>query len=318
MKNPDNSQAVSAPNINIPMGFLLIDKQEGPTSHDIVDMARNILGMRRIGHAGTLDPFASGLLILCIGSATRVSEFLMKKDKSYAFTLVLGAATDSYDKTGKIVLDKREGGGETGAVDEDALRAVLREFTGEIRQTPPAFSAIKIKGRKLYEYARKGERVEAKPRLVTVFSLSLLDYHYPRVTLEAKVSSGTYIRSLGNDIGERLGTGAYVESLRRTSIGNLDVKDALSHGSLEKGRENLIRRIIGIKDMFPEWQRISVPVGLMERIRNGNSIFCEGIYSGPMEGKGVVLVLDEEGKEVCAAILRKENEVWAIKPERMF
>lgn len=312
----DNSLVETLPKRNIPSGFLLIDKKEGPTSHDVVQKARDILGIKRIGHAGTLDPFASGLLILCIGPATRVSEYLMKKEKSYIFTLILGATSNTYDRTGEIVPMKSIKRGKREIVEENALQKVLKEFTGTIEQIPPAFSAVKKKGRKLYEYARKGEKVEANPRIITVYSLSLLNYQYPEVELEAKVGSGTYIRSLGHDIGQRLETGAYVESLRRTSTGFLNVNNAFSIDSFQ-GKKELMKHLIGIKEMFKEWPRISVTGSLLDRIRNGNSISSRGIYSGPNKEQEIVLILDSKHRELCMAILKKEENEWMIQPKRM-
>ena len=211
-------------------GFLLIDKPSGPTSHDIVDMARRVLGTRKVGHAGTLDPFASGLLILAVGKMTKELSRFVGLDKEYLAKLKLGASSDTMDRTGKITelaqtelplppLDKRG--------TEGAFVSVLEKFRGEIDQVPPMYSAKKIGGKKLYELAREGKEVERKPVRVTIHELELLSFAWPFAEIRTRVSSGTYIRALADDIGKALGCGAYLEELRRTKIGAYDVKDAV-------------------------------------------------------------------------------------------
>lgn len=205
-------------------GFLLIDKPSGWTSHDVVAYLRGKLGVKKIGHAGTLDPFATGLLIVGVGPATkRLSEFL-KMDKSYEATIRLGARSDTDDRTGTITptspppVEQRE----------ETIRQALGRFVGTIEQVPPAYSAKKINGEKMYDLARRGIVVEQKPVAVTIHSIELLDYHWPLVRIRVAVSSGTYIRALARDLGEKLGIGAYLEELRRTSIGPHDLTNAVT------------------------------------------------------------------------------------------
>ena len=205
-----------------PSGFLLVDKPVGPTSHDVVDAARRALRTRKVGHAGTLDPFASGLLILAVGKMTKEISRFVGLDKSYEATLRLGAASDTMDRTGKIQ--------ETGIreqVTEERLRAILERFRGAIDQVPPMYSAKKVGGKKLYELAREGKEIERKPVRVTVHELELVEYAWPTAKIRTRVSSGTYIRALADDLGKALGCGAYLEELRRTTIGSFDVKDAV-------------------------------------------------------------------------------------------
>ncbi len=213
-----------------PNGFLLVDKPSGPTSHDVVDMTRRALRTRKVGHAGTLDPFASGLLLIAVGRMTKEISKFVGLDKEYLAKLKLGAKSDTMDRTGKI--EQKE----CAAVSEEAFAAVLERFRGEIDQLPPMYSAKKIGGRKLYELAREGKEIERKPVRVTIHTLELLSYSWPYAELRVRVSSGTYIRALADDIGTALGCGAYLEELRRTKIGAFDVKDAADPKSITTER----------------------------------------------------------------------------------
>ncbi|MBI4714299.1 tRNA pseudouridine(55) synthase TruB [Candidatus Uhrbacteria bacterium] len=224
-------------------GFLLIDKPVGPTSHDIVDNVRRKTGEQRVGHAGTLDPFASGLLIVGIGrEATREMQKLVGLDKTYEAVFVLGATSDTDDITGKIIpIPPSE------PLTQERVQEAIKRFVGEIEQTPPAYSAIKIGGKKMYEAAREGKPIEAKKRKVRVYSVSniviarrneMTTKQSPRtseiasasglamtIKLSISCSSGTYIRAIARDLGVALGTGGYVESLRRTKIGPFDISE---------------------------------------------------------------------------------------------
>lgn len=203
-------------------GFLLINKPTEWTSHDVVGYLRKVTRVKKIGHAGTLDPFASGLLIVAVGreNTKRLDEF-KGFDKTYIATLHLGAVSDTFDSTGVI----------TPVSDKNILRSeveeILKNFMGEQSQLPPMFSAKKVNGKKLYKLARQGIEVERKPSLITVYDIKILGYTYPFLELEICCSTGTYIRTLAHDIGEKLGVGAYCESLQRISIGNFHLKDAL-------------------------------------------------------------------------------------------
>ncbi len=203
-------------------GFLLIDKPAGITSHDVVDRLRRITGVRRIGHAGTLDPFATGLLIVGVGrGATKHLSEMMAKEKIYDGAAVLGATSDTQDGTGEITALTSP-----TWPSEDALRKTLETFTGNLKQIPPMYSAKKIAGKKLYELAREGIEVARKPAHITIHELDLVSYTPPRFSFRVRCSTGTYVRTLAHDIGAALGTGAYLETLRRTVIGAFDVKNA--------------------------------------------------------------------------------------------
>jgi len=222
--------------------FLLIDKPKGITSHDVVDRVRKIVrdnlplhkgfGEAKVGHAGTLDPNATGLLIVGVGrDATKKLGVISKGTmKTYQAEIFLGAETDTDDAEG-VVISKAKG---FLPPSEKEVRNTLRLFSGRQEQIPPEYSAIKIKGRKAYELARKGVRLSLRPRKITIYSIELVSYNYPILKINCKVSSGTYIRALGRDIGRKLGCGAYLKNLRRTKIGECKVGDSVKLDSLNK------------------------------------------------------------------------------------
>jgi tRNA pseudouridine55 synthase len=206
----------------IESGLLLIDKPAGITSHDAVDRVRRTRGIRKVGHAGTLDPSATGLLLIGVGRATRLLRFLGDLPKVYEGTGVLGVETTTLDAEGEVI---REAPVE---VSESELREAMTSFMGRIEQVPPAYSAVKVGGEKLYRAARAGRTVEAGPRSVEVFAFDLTNFDSPRFDFRVRCSGGTYVRSLVTDVGARLGCGAHLERLRRTSIGPFSVENALS------------------------------------------------------------------------------------------
>jgi tRNA pseudouridine55 synthase len=203
-------------------GVLVIDKPIGPTSFDVVRQVRRVLGSRRVGHGGTLDPMASGVLPICLGEATKLAQFLLDADKEYEATLCFGAETDTYDATGTVT-DRRSAAGLTSGDVETALAA----FRGAIQQVPPRFSALKLRGRPLYAYARAGEAVEIASRNVVIHQLDLTSWvDATAVVLRVRCSKGTYIRSLAYDLGRALGPGAHLTALRRTRSGPFRLDDA--------------------------------------------------------------------------------------------
>ncbi len=213
-------------------GLLLVDKPEGWTSFDVVAKTRGIIraetGLKKpkIGHTGTLDPAATGLLVIAIGAYTKKVPELIKQDKTYEVTMYLGKTSSTGDKEGEITeISNLE-------PNVDVINKVLSKFTGELMQTPPVFSAIKVNGRRAYDLARKGGEVKIEPRQVTIYSNTLQNYKYPYVKFESKVASGTYIRSLVEDIGKELGTGAYMSDLVRTEVGSFNISKALKINEL--------------------------------------------------------------------------------------
>lgn len=213
-------------------GYLLIDKPEGISSFGVVARVRRViseaLGIKvKIGHTGTLDPAASGLLILVIGKYTKKAEHFSKLDKKYIAELTLGLKSTTADKEGELTQIS------THKPTLDEIKSVLNTFVGEIMQKPPAFSAIKVNGQRAYKLARSGKAVDIEPRKVRIYSLTKVEYDYPELKFEVQVSSGTYIRSLAEDIGAKLNTGAYLSNLKRTSVGVHNLKGAISIDNLE-------------------------------------------------------------------------------------
>ena len=210
---------------------VLVDKPEGPTSHDVVDAARRALRVRRVGHTGTLDPFASGLLLLCVGRATRLAEYLSGLDKSYEAVARLGIATDTLDRDGDIVRECPEWVG----LEEERIREVLEGFRGTIAQVPPQFSAKKVEGEAMHRRARRGESVELQPSQVTIHEIELVAATLPEIRFKIRCSTGTYVRAIARDLGEKLGVGAHLSALRRTGIGSFRVTDAIHVEALSDG-----------------------------------------------------------------------------------
>ncbi len=203
-------------------GFIVVNKPSGPTSHDIIDRLREITGIKKIGHAGTLDPFASGVLLVAIGrDATREMRRFVGLDKEYRAILRLGAVTDTFDRTGKVNLRFK-----IYDLGSEDIQVCLNSFIGEQAQVPPMFSAKKVKGKKLYQYARQGVEVEREPAEIIIHRLELVSYRWPRLEISVHCSSGTYIRSLAHDIGARLGCGAYLDELERTAVGSYRIDRA--------------------------------------------------------------------------------------------
>ena len=215
-------------------GYILVNKPKGMTSHDVVDAARNALGIRKIGHAGTLDPMATGLLILLIGHATKLSSRFSGLDKSYEATMCLGRKTTTADAEGDIIEERPVN------VSEADVREVFSKFVGEMEQIPPMVSAIRHKGKRLYELARKGVVVERKPRKVVVKQLDITRLEIPEIDFVVSCSKGTYIRKLCEDIGDMLGCGAYQSRLHRTRIGDFSINDSVAISDIN---ENSLRPI---------------------------------------------------------------------------
>lgn len=214
-------------------GVLLVHKPAGMTSHDVVNRIRKIFHTKKVGHCGTLDPEATGVLVLCIGKATKALQFLMSETKEYQATLVLGQATDTYDASGQVVAQKPFQG--VSHVD-----AVLQSFVGSQEQLPPMYSAIKVNGKKLYEYARNHEKVEVQPRSIVIHHIELLDQHDQFITFRVQCSKGTYIRSLCVDIGKKLGYPAHMQKLIRLASGHFRLENCFSLEDIEQGHYHML------------------------------------------------------------------------------
>lgn len=227
-------------------GILLVDKPSGPTSHDVVDLVRRQFKIEKVGHTGTLDPIATGLLVLTLGKATKLTEKLTAQTKDYEATLLLGMSSDTQDIHGKVLR-------QTPAIDatEKQIRQVILNFKGEQNQMPPMFSAVKKNGKKLYELARQGKVVDRPPKRITLFEIKIVKMDLPRVTIFVSCSKGTYIRTLCHDIGEKLGCGGVLYSLRRLRLGPFHMDQAAPlRELLESSPEQLASRVISIPRLY--------------------------------------------------------------------
>src|ERR1700751_4764273 len=228
-----------------PDGVLLVDKAEGMTSHDVVALIRRKLGIKKVGHCGTLDPIATGLLLLTLGRGTKIQDLLMSEDKEYVGTLLLGVTTSTQDRQGKII-DRRE----VPALDESRVRSVFEKFLGDFYQLPPMVSAKKHGGVPLYKLARQGKVVEREPRLVHVYRYSVDRIALPEIDFSVLCSKGFYVRTYVHDIGEALGCGAHLKSLRRIKSGRFDVADAISVDEIKNGtRENILNQMLSLPEV---------------------------------------------------------------------
>lgn len=253
-------------------GLIPVDKPTSWTSHDVVAELRRILGQKKIGHFGTLDPMASGLLLAAAGKATRLFPLFSKLDKAYDARIRFGTATDTYDAEG------RPTGAEAGeAPDRDALTAALREFEGEITQWPPPFSAKKVRGKPMYAYARRRTEVEGRPFRVRIHALRLRDYTPPDADVEIQCSSGTYIRTLAHDLGRRLGCGAHLVGLVRTGIGDYALGQGLSLDEIRRLRESgrTADYLLPLESLLPTLPKIVLNDLGLEFIKNGRPISAE-------------------------------------------
>ena len=249
-------------------GVLVVDKPTGMTSHDVVQAIRRGTNIRRAGHTGTLDPRASGVLVVLLGPAVRLSEYVSASDKRYQAVIMLGTTTDTFDADGKTTSSSPVN------VTEEQFNNELQKFVGRIEQVPPPYSAIKVGGRKAYDMARNGEDVELAPRIIDVYSLELLEWAPPEVVIDVNCSSGTYVRSLANDLGTRLGCGATLTGLRRTKNGRFTLRDAVP---LRKLNEAFIdgswyQYLIPAAEALTDWPAIELDQEQMDAIRHGHRI----------------------------------------------
>lgn len=247
-------------------GILNINKPHGRTSFSIVSEVKRLTGERRVGHAGTLDPMATGVLPVCLGQGTRVIEFLVDTTKTYCAQIELGVATDTYDASGKITQK-----GDTSLISRERVEAALASFCGLIQQVPPMYSAIKHHGKPLYEWARAGIVVKRRTRLTKIYRLEVVDWQPPVVTIEVVCGKGTYIRSLAHDLGQELGCGANLKSLVRLRCGIFDIKDAVSVSQLEEAfRYGYWQRFVYPLDIvLSHWAAMVVNDATSRSIRNG-------------------------------------------------
>jgi tRNA pseudouridine55 synthase len=260
-----NSQDVK----NAISGVLVVDKPVGMTSHDVVEAIRRGTGIRRAGHTGTLDPRASGVLVILIGPAVRLSEYVSASDKRYQAIIRLGSSTDTFDADGKFVRSDQPIN-----VTEEQFEKILKQFEGEIEQVPPPYSAVKVGGRRAYDMARQGEEVELAPRKIQVHHLEVLEWAPPEVVVDVHCSSGTYVRSLANDIGNQLGTGAYLVGLRRTKSGRFSLRDATPLRKLQEAFQagNWYQYLIPAAEALADWPAVELNPDDVEEVRHGHRV----------------------------------------------
>lgn len=292
---------------NVVSGVLVIDKPIGLTSHDVVQIVRKGTGIRRAGHTGTLDPRASGVLVVLIGPAVRLSEYVSASDKRYQATIRLGSATDTYDSEGVITSESS-----SNHITEEKFDEILQTFVGEIEQVPPPYSAVKVKGRKAYEMARKGEEVELEPRKINVYSLELLEWAPPEVVIDAYCSSGTYVRSLANDLGNALGTGAHLIGLRRTKSGRFTLREAVPLRKLKESFDagDWYKHLIPAADALGDWPMVELDGGQVDLVRHGHRIPAEE------ESQGWARAISQQGDLVALLEFDPESGEW--QPRKVF
>lgn len=266
-------------------GVINVYKEKGYTSHDVVARLRGILKQKKIGHTGTLDPEAEGVLPVCLGSGTKLCDMLTDKRKEYIAELVFGVTTDTQDMTGMILSEK-----EVDITQEEAERAI-QSFLGEYDQLPPMYSACKVNGKRLYELAREGKEVERKPRRVTIYELEILSLKLPEVKFRVLCSKGTYIRTLCHDIGSKLGCGGTMKSLLRTQVERFSLEEAKKLSEIEAlakaGRVSDI--VISVEEMFSQLPAVTVKEPYTKAVQNGNPLFLRQIIgkTGWVDGEQV-------------------------------
>ncbi|MFC2582802.1 MAG: tRNA pseudouridine(55) synthase TruB [Lachnoanaerobaculum saburreum] len=290
---------------NIYNGIINIFKEKGFTSHDVVAKMRGILKQKKMGHSGTLDPDATGVLPVLLGNATVLSDMLTDKSKEYEAVMLLGVSTDTQDITGKI-LEKRD----TSNLNKDTVKEIILSFLGEYMQLPPMYSALKVGGKKLVDLAREGKEVKREPRAVYIFDINIMDISLPKVKFKAKVSKGTYIRTLCHDIGEKLSVGGCMESLIRTRVDRFYINDAITLKQVEENRECIKKNILSVEEYFSFLPKINTSPEFDKYLHNGNKLKLD------KKPENSELYRLYDSKDRFIAIYKKE--MTELKPFKMF
>lgn len=292
-------------------GIINVYKEKGYTSHDVVAKLRGILKQKKIGHTGTLDPEAEGVLLVCLGKATKLCDLLTDKDKTYEACLRLGIQTDTQDMTGKVLKEAEV------SVSEEEVREEILSFLGEYDQIPPMYSALKVNGKKLYEYAREGIEVERKPRRVAIYSIEIKKIELPRVWFSVSCSKGTYIRTLCNDIGEKLGCLGCMETLVRTRASVFEMKDSLKLSEIEKLRdEDKIETVLFPLDaMFQNVACATVKRKFNKLLYNGNPLAL-GFLEEECIKESEIRVYDKENHFIGIYSWNEKNKQY--QPVKLF
>lgn len=292
-------------------GVIVIRKEKDFTSHDVVAKLRGILHMKKIGHTGTLDPDAEGVLPVALGKATRLVDMITDKEKTYEAVMRLGVVTDTQDMSGTVLSQTTE-----LSVTEEELCTVVSSFVGDYMQVPPMYSALKVNGKKLYELAREGKIVERKPRPVHFYEIEILDISFPLVRFRVTCSKGTYIRTLCHDIGEKLGCGAAMESLLRTKVGRFTLDDAITLAQTEEAvQEGTIEsKILGIEEILAEYPRVCCTKEGDRLLANGNPLVQALVDA--QEKKGWIRMCSSEGS--FAGVYQWDEKRNRYFPVKMF
>ncbi len=274
-------------------GVIVINKPTGRTSHDMVSFTRRLFDIKKVGHTGTLDPDASGVLPVCIGRATKAADMLTASDKAYRAQLVLGMTTDTQDASGEILTEQP-----TDGITQEKIEKTIKEFIGEIEQIPPMFSAIKKDGKKLYELARRGITVEREKRRVKIFDIKIceIDMEKMTATIDVSCSKGTYIRTLCEDIGIKLGCGAYMNTLVRTKSADFTLEQSYAPEQLLKMKEDgtLLSAVIPVDKLFLDYDSVTLDAFLSAKAKNGVRIRKKGLSEGEF-----YRIYDENGEFLC-------------------
>ena len=295
-------------------GVINIHKEKGYTSHDVVAKLRGIVGQKKIGHTGTLDPDATGVLPVCLGKATKLCDMLTDKNKTYETVMLLGKVTDTQDISGTVLSEPA-----TDMLNEETVKTAILSFVGDYMQVPPMYSALKVNGKKLYELAREGVEVERKARPVTILDIEIKEINLPRVRMEVFCSKGTYIRTLCHDIGEKLGCGACMEELIRTRVSRFNLEDSLTLSQVQELKEagNLDKILVPIDEMFSDYEAITLKEEFMSFVYNGNTFMPKHVkkFIELVDGK-MVRVYDDKGNFI--AIYKFIKDKYSFKIEKMF
>jgi tRNA pseudouridine55 synthase len=282
-------------------GILVVNKPRGLTSHDVVARVRRLAHQKRVGHAGTLDPLATGVLVVCLGRATRVAEYLAASDKVYCAVMRLGVETDTYDAEGQVVAARPVD------VTESDLRQVVSRFVGEIDQVPPMYSALKREGKPLYELARRGVEVERAPRRVTIHAITLRVWQPPDATMKVRCSPGTYIRSLAHDVGAALGCGAHLIELTRLASGRFTLDDAISLKDLID-LPDLSGLLRPLDAALQDWPALTLDADAARRMTMGQAVALPGVEA--RAGASLYRAYDVHGKLIALAAFDPAAQVW--------
>lgn len=293
-------------------GILNVYKEKGYTSHDVVAKLRGILKQKKIGHTGTLDPDAEGVLPMCLGSATKVCDLLTDRDKTYETVLLLGKETDTQDISGTVLAEAEV------TVTEAEVLECIQSFLGAYEQIPPMYSALKVNGRKLYDLAREGQVVERAARTVYIRDIRILEVALPRIRMEVTCSKGTYIRTLCHDIGQKLGCHGCMEQLLRTRVGIFSLTQAKKLSEIEALRDagTVEHQLIQVPDLFPDHPRVAVKEAAARLVYNGNPVKKSDFATPLPEGAEQILLYDHQRQFI--GIFKWNGEKHRYFPEKMF